>query len=432
MANSLLDLYTFPKKKEVSVYPKNEMYNLLYKENPSIATPEVEPVSSSDSVVAQTAIANANTPTKTVPDFSGALPTPLTQPKPQNIIAQAPATTTPPYTPQTEYEKYWKTPVGTSKYNMPLDQFVNIAGLAAKYLDPQNPVANDLIRMGGEAYKERARREYEGPNVLLQRRLHSAQAQAAESGIASQKAVGDYITNWPKKELSLKEKGITSREALDTEYIKGMIATIAPYSPEKAASLQEKMIEARENRKLREYAQDMKDYFNELKIDQAIANGLRAERTLEEQKRHNKIIEKFREEEITDKKAKREEERWYPLGLDPDTKKVVFTDRKGNTKLGDLPPGVKSIAPKTEKTPTERSKFTEDLYGKLRLKTMNIERKQKGLPPLLELPDNESGTKPVKTTQWPEGTIIKKSDGKKVIRKIMRNGKFVDYTEGES
>jgi len=192
------------------------------------------------------------------------------------------------------------------------------------------------------------------------------------------------------------------------------------------------MIEARENRKLREYAQDMKDYFNELKIDQAIANGLRAERTLEEQKRHNKIIEKFREEEITDKKAKREEERWYPLGLDPDTKKVVFTDRKGNTKLGDLPPGVKSIAPKTEKTPTERSKFTEDLYGKLRLKTMNIERKQKGLPPLLELPDNESGTKPVKTTQWPEGTIIKKSDGKKVIRKIMRNGKFVDYTGGES
>jgi len=151
MANSLLDLYTFPKKKEVSVYPKNEMYNLLYKENPSIATPEVEPVSSSDSVVAQTAIANANTPTKTVPDFSGALPTPLTQPKPQNIIVQAPATTTPPYTPQTEYEKYWKTPVGTSKYNMPLDQFVRIAGLAAKYFDPQNPVANDLIRMGGEA-----------------------------------------------------------------------------------------------------------------------------------------------------------------------------------------------------------------------------------------------------------------------------------------
>jgi len=388
MANSLLDLYTFPKKKEVSVYPKNEMYNLLYKENPSIATPEVEPVSSSDSVVAQTAIANANTPAKAVPDFSGALPTPLTQPKPQNIIAQAPATTTPPYTPQTEYEKYWKTPVGTSKYNMPLDQFVRIAGLAAKYFDPQNPVANDLIRMGGEAYKERARREYEGPNVLLERRLRSAQAQTAESGLAGQKAMGDYVSSWPQRELTLKQKGMT-QDAVDSEFVKGMIATIAPHSPEKAAALQEKMIEAKENRKLREYAQDMKDYFNELKIDQAIASGLRAERTLEEQKRHNKIIEKFREEEITDKKAKREEERWYPLGLDPDTKKVIFTDRKGNTKLGDLPPGVKSIAPKTEEIPTEKSKFTEDLYGKLRLKTINIERKQKGLPPLLELPDKK-------------------------------------------
>ena len=176
MANSLLDLYTFPKKKEVSVYPKNEMYNLLYKENPSIATPEVEPVSSSDSVVAQTAIRNANTPAKTIPDFSGALPTPMTQPKPQNVMAQT-STQTAPYTPQTEFEKYWKTPVGTEKYNIPLDQFVRVAGLASKYLDPQNPVANDLIKMGNEAYNARARMEYESPNVLLQRRLHEAQLQ---------------------------------------------------------------------------------------------------------------------------------------------------------------------------------------------------------------------------------------------------------------
>lgn len=432
MANSLLDLYTFPKKKEVSVYPKNEMYNLLYKENPSIATPEVEPVSSSDSVVAQTAIANANVPAKAVPDFSGALPTPLTQPKPQNIIAQAPATTTPPYTPQTEYEKYWKTPVGTSKYNMPLDQFVKVAGLAAKYFDPQNPIANDLIRMGGEAYKERARREYEGPNVLLERRLRSAQAQAAESGLAGQKAMGDYVSSWPQRELTLKQKGMT-QDAVDSEFVKGMIATIAPHSPEKAAALQEKMIEAKENRKLREYAQDMKDYFSELKIDQAIASGLRAERTLEEQKRHNKVIEKFREDEITSKQAKEEEEKWYHTGNDPATGRPLFTNRRGNTMLGNLPTGVKSIAPKTEKPPTQKSKFTEDMYKKLRLKTMNIERKKKGLPPLPELPDDKQGTKPATAvSQYPDGTIIKKSDGKKVIRMIMRNGEFVDYTGGES
>lgn len=204
MANSLLDLYTFPKKKEVSVYPKNEMYNLLYKENPSIATPEVEPVSSSDSVVAQTAIRNANTPAKTIPDFSGALPTPMTQPKPQNVMAQT-STQTAPYTPQTEFEKYWKTPVGTEKYNIPLDQFVNIAGLAAKYLDPKNPVANDLIRMGGEAYKERARREYEGPNVLLQRQLAQEQLRKARE---------DMPKEWDIFLKANRAKGISDEESV--------------------------------------------------------------------------------------------------------------------------------------------------------------------------------------------------------------------------
>jgi hypothetical protein len=250
---------------------------------------------------------------------------------------------------------------------MPLDQFVKVAGLAAKYLDPKNPIANDLIKMGGEAYNERARREYESPNVLLERRLHSAQAQAAESGIAGQKAVGEFVSAWPQRELTLKQKGMT-QDVVDSEFVKGMISTIASHSPEKAAALQERMIEARENRKLREYAQDMKDYFGELRVDQAIANGLRAERTLEEQKRHNKIIEKFRGAEITDKKIKGEEEKWYPLGLDPDTKKVVFTDRKRNVKLGDLPSGVKSIAPTVEKPLTPTQKMLKDALEKRKAK----------------------------------------------------------------
>jgi len=357
-----------------------------------------------------------------------ALPTEMLAPSPSQVV-KPDASTSFPSPPQTEYEKYWKTPVGTSKYNMPLDQFVNIAGLAAKYLDPQNPVANDLIKMGGEAYKERARREYEGPNVLLERRLRSAQAQAAESGLAGQKAMGDYVSSWPQRELTLKQKGMT-QDAVDSEFVKGMIATIAPHSPEKAAALQEKMIEAKENRKLREYAQDMKDYFSELKIDQAIASGLRAERTLEEQKRHNKVIEKFREDEITSKQAKEEEEKWYHTGNDPATGRPLFTNRRGNTMLGNLPTGVKSIAPKTEKPPTQKSKFTEDMYKKLRLKIMNIERKKKGLPPLPELPDDKQGTKPATAvSQYPDGTIIKNSAGK---RKIMRNGEFVDYIGGES
>lgn len=297
MANSLLDLYTFPKKKEVSVYPKNEMYNLLYKENPSIATPEVEPVSSSDSAVAQTAIRNTNTPAKTIPDFSGALPTPMTQPKPQNVIAQT-STQTTPYAPQTEFEKYWKTPVGTEKYNIPLDQFVRVAGLASKYLDPQNPVANDLIRMGNEAYNARARMEYESPNVLLQRRLHEAQANIAERELGGQKAMGDYISSWPQRELSLKQKGIP-KESIDKEFISGMIRILAPSSPEKAAALQEKMIEAEQNNKLRILAQNVKDAYNEIRLDIAKSGLDTRAAALNEQKRQNAIANSLREREVS-------------------------------------------------------------------------------------------------------------------------------------
>ena len=182
MANSLLDQYKLLKEK-VPTYGDNTLLSI--KENkpvepsyPSIVSPPV------DNTVAQLASVNTATPTVSTPVkyFTDTVTTqslpgspmqsqPAVEPTPTTI---APAPTTP-YVPQTEYEKYWKTPVGTEKYNVPLDQFTKIAGLAAKYLDPQNPIANDLIKMGGEAYNERARREYEGPNVLLQRQLHQAQ-----------------------------------------------------------------------------------------------------------------------------------------------------------------------------------------------------------------------------------------------------------------
>jgi hypothetical protein len=179
MANSLLDLYGLPKRREGVTFPERNAALSFIKDG-TPPTPQVEPVSSSDDVVAQTVAANANAlaPVKTVPDITGTLQTPLSQPPAKNTIAPTAAvapTATTPYVPQTEYEKYWKTPVGTDKYNMPLDQFVKVAGLAAKALNPQNPIANDLIKMGGEAYNERARREYESPNVLLQRQIHQAQ-----------------------------------------------------------------------------------------------------------------------------------------------------------------------------------------------------------------------------------------------------------------
>lgn len=108
-----------------------------------------------------------------------ALPTEMTTPA-QNQVVKSAAPPEFPSPAKTPYEQYWGQNVGTSKAGLPLDQFVKIAGLAAKYFDPQNPIANDLIRMGGEAYNERARREYEGPNVLLQRQLAQEQIRKAK------------------------------------------------------------------------------------------------------------------------------------------------------------------------------------------------------------------------------------------------------------
>jgi len=407
MANSLLDLYTFPKKKEVSVYPKNEMYNLLYKENPSIATPEVEPVSSSDSVVAQTAIANANTPTKTVPDFSGALPTPLTQPKPQNIIVQAPATTTPPYTPQTEYEKYWKTPVGTSKYNMPLDQFVRIAGLAAKYFDPQNPVANDLIRMGGEAYKERARREYEGPNVLLQRQL--AQEHLRKLQEEAPKAWDIFYkeqTKLGKKpEDIVKEWNKITRESQAinyhyTEDEKGNVSTFVNgqlvSGPGKGKDI---------SKQVAYHTVDDAGVVHAFDKTGKEIGRAPGGKTKESPGAAARATEDLRQE--------REKREWKTIAVTTkDGKQKLLQENKlGQTRYADVPEGADiSRIPST--VPSEARKLIDvKLAPKVKAANEKAEKE-----------------KVTKSSQYPEGTIIKSASGE---RKIMRNGQWIDYTRGE-
>ena len=407
MANSLLDLYTFPKKKEVSVYPKNEMYNLLYKENPSIATPEVEPVSSSDSVVAQTAIANANTPAKAVPDFSGALPTPLTQPKLQNIIAQAPATTTPPYTPQTEYEKYWKTPVGTSKYNMPLDQFVKVAGLAAKYFDPQNPIANDLIRMGGEAYKERARREYEGPNVLLQRQL--AQEHLRKLQEEAPKAWDIFYkeqTKLGKKpEDIVKEWNKITRESQAinyhyTEDEKGNVSTFVNgqlvSGPGKGKDI---------SKQVAYHTVDDAGVVHAFDKTGKEIGRAPGGKTKESPGAAARATEDLRQE--------REKREWKTIAVTTkDGKQKLLQENKlGQTRYADVPEGADiSRIPST--VPSEARKLVDvKLAPKVKAANEKAEKE-----------------KVTKSSQYPEGTIIKSASGE---RKIMRNGQWIDYTRGE-
>lgn len=176
MANFLDEQQYKILKKDVPTYNGNALLSILGNKQaeptyPSIISPPV------DNTVAQSAEANSSTPAQSTP-VKYFPDTQITQSLPQTtpIVPKTPSTpASTPYVPQTEYEKYWGTPVGTSKYNMPLDKFTQIAGLAAKYLDPKNPVANDLIKMGAEASNERARREYESPNVLLQRQLHQTQ-----------------------------------------------------------------------------------------------------------------------------------------------------------------------------------------------------------------------------------------------------------------
>ena len=67
MANSLLDLYGLPKRREGVAFPERNAALSFIKDG-TPPTPQVEPVSSSDDVVAQTVAANANAlaPVKTV------------------------------------------------------------------------------------------------------------------------------------------------------------------------------------------------------------------------------------------------------------------------------------------------------------------------------------------------------------------------------
>lgn len=107
-----------------------------------------------------------------------------TTPAPTNLLtasAAAPVTPGAEPPPKDAFQQYWGQPVG--KTNIPLDQFVRLAGAAAHAFDPKGfggILGKDLAEMGKEAYGERTRREYDTPNMLLKRRLTEAQIKQAE------------------------------------------------------------------------------------------------------------------------------------------------------------------------------------------------------------------------------------------------------------
>jgi len=97
----------------------------------------------------------------------------------------APATA--PQKPADKFSDYWKTPVVGK---MPLDRFVQMAGMISASLDPDSPMGRmggSLFQMGGLAAAERARREEKEadrqlglPEEALRMRLLSAQVGEAE------------------------------------------------------------------------------------------------------------------------------------------------------------------------------------------------------------------------------------------------------------
>ncbi len=94
----------------------------------------------------------------------------------KNSLLQNSVVDTPPVV-NTDFEQYWGQPVGSKKFNVPLDRFVQLAGMAAHAINPTETsgiLGKDLSQMGGEAYNERIKRERETPNELLRQQIAKA------------------------------------------------------------------------------------------------------------------------------------------------------------------------------------------------------------------------------------------------------------------
>lgn len=87
--------------------------------------------------------------------------------------------------PADPYSDYWGQKVGLGK--MPLDQFVRMAGMTAGAIAPDTAsgrMGNQLATMGGQAYGERTRREYDAPNRLLAQKLFRGRLAGVEADVA--------------------------------------------------------------------------------------------------------------------------------------------------------------------------------------------------------------------------------------------------------
>jgi hypothetical protein len=183
---------------------------------------------------------------------------PITPSVPSVIPNLLTKTTSAPQTVRSEqsdqFVDYWKQPVGSSKFNIPLDQFVRLAGMTAGAFDPNGPagrLGNQLSQMGHEASTERARREYEAPNRLLAIKMAQAKTVEVENEASTREAIKEYEESlnqpmtvggvtYPSRESAWKAEGKNP----DVEYLKGAISTISKFNPEKGLDLRSRLLSA--------------------------------------------------------------------------------------------------------------------------------------------------------------------------------------------
>ncbi len=303
MANILVDNYSNQKEKkffpssdlepvpETDATTVNQLGNFIAQK---VAANQPAPIQPSPSIVAEEP-AIAQTPVTPVTPSRNALAN--IYPRRVDSATAVPSTErdiTPTVEPS-EHEKYWGNKVFGK---IPLDQFVQLSGMLAHSFNPEDPLGKMLAEMGAGAYKERIKREQEGPNMLLQRRLTAAKLASAERNNEAQIRLGEFIDAWPELETSLRNAGY-SDTAIENERLTRLNNIFTPYFPTKGVPLQSKFFGEKENRVLK--AADA-----ERRIDEAIARGERFERTLDERRRHNIVMEQLAD--IRQKMAAQEKE----------------------------------------------------------------------------------------------------------------------------
>jgi len=334
-----------------------------------------------------------------------------------------------------EHEKYWGNKVFGK---IPLDQFVQMAGMLANSFNPDDPLGKQLAAMGGEAYKERMKREYEGPNKLLERRLKQEQLSGRVAGNEVRANLNNFIENWPAEAERLKGLGY-SDEAIRREYTKGVTRITAMGSGLKGAALEEKVTARQEGIDTRRAGQAITGRVADARIAKMGSDAARAERGL-----------RLREKKAVGGKAGTGEEGFgkvvkilvNPQGIpitvyqkkgEEAKYRVKLTDGTSREATPDELQGITGVGtPPRKKEESEKEKITRMIRQRMELNNINAKRKKQGLPPLDTHPENaEPVAKPTAPTAKSAVKVITATNPKTGQKLMLVNGKWVPMTKGE-